>query len=139
ADEVLAETRDRVTQLRTGNVIDLPEALRMMGQSLVTEHSVQFSFRQEGEAWHLGPFVSEEIYLIAREALANALQHAKPQRVEVLLKQGRHKFRLIVRDDGRGLPDDILMHGVRTGHWGIPGMHERARRIGAQLHIRRRT
>ncbi|MBM0108540.1 hypothetical protein JM946_27725 [Steroidobacter sp. S1-65] len=139
ADEVLAETRDRVTQLRTGSIIDLPEALRMMGQSLFTEHGVQFGFRQEGVASRLRPFVSEEIYLIAREALINALQHAKPQRVEVVLEQGRRKFRLIVRDDGCGLPDDILMHGARTGHWGIPGMHERARRIRARLHIRRRA
>ena len=139
ADEVLAETRDRVTQLRTENIIDLPEALRMMGQSLVTERGVQFTFRQEGRASHLGPFVSEEIYLIAREALMNALQHANPERIEVMLEQGRSKFRLIVRDDGCGLPDDILMHGVRSGHWGIPGMRERARRIRARFHIRRRT
>jgi len=139
ADEVIAETRDRVTQLRTGNIIDLPEALRTMGQSLVTERAVQFSFRQEGASAPLGHFVSEEIYLIAREALTNALQHANPQRIEVLLELGRRNLRLIVRDDGCGLPDDILMHGTRTGHWGITGMHERARRIRAQLRIRRRS
>jgi signal transduction histidine kinase len=110
-----------------------------MGQSLATERGVQFGFRQQGAASHLGPFVSEEIYLIAREALTNALQHAKPRRVELLLEQGRRKFRLVVRDDGGGLPDDILEHGARTGHWGIPGMHERARRIRARLHIRRRA
>lgn len=139
ADEVLAATRDRVTQLRTGNIVDLPEAVRTMGQSLFDEHDVQFVFRQEGVARRLGPSVSEEIYLIAREALMNALQHAKPKRVEVLLEQGRRKFRLIVRDDGCGVPDDILTNGARTGHWGIPGMHERARRIRARLHIRRRA
>jgi signal transduction histidine kinase/ligand-binding sensor domain-containing protein len=139
ADEVLTETRDRVTELRTRNIIDLPETLRMVGQSLVTERGVQFLFRQEGQASHLGPFVSEEIYLIAREALMNALQHAKPEHIEMVLEQGRRKFRLLVRDDGCGLPDDILMHGVRSGHWGIPGMRERARRIRARLHIRRRT
>ena len=139
ADEALTQARDRVTQLRTGNINDLPAALQTMGQSLACEHGVQFGFRQEGAAGHLGPFVSEEIYLIAREALTNAILHAKPQRVEVLLKQGRRNFQLIVRDDGCGVPDDILVHGVRTGHWGIPGMQERARRIRAQLHIRRRT
>ena len=139
ADQVLAETRDRVTQLRTGNVIDLPDALRTMGQSLATEQGVQFSFSQQGAVSHFGPFVSEEIYLIAREALRNALQHAKPQRVDVLLEQRRRRLRLIVRDDGCGMPDDILEHGARTGHWGIPGMRERARRIQARLHIRRRA
>src|SRR5690606_37806075 len=104
-----------------------------------TERGVQFGFRQEVAPSHLGSFVSEEIYLIARGALTNALQHARPRRVELLLKQGRRRFRLVVRDDGSGLPDDILKHGARKGHWGIPGMHARARRIRARLHIRRRA
>ena len=139
ADAVLAETRDRVMQLRAKDIIDLPDALQALGEALVTERGVQFHFRQEGPPVQLGPFVSEEIYLIAREALTNALQHADPGCIEVLLEQGRREFRLIVRDDGCGLPDEVLISGVRDGHWGIPGMRERAQRIRARLHIRARA
>jgi signal transduction histidine kinase len=43
------------------------------------------------------------------------------------------QFRLRVRDDGRGIEPKILEAGGRSGHWGLQGMHERARKIGGQL------
>jgi nitrate/nitrite-specific signal transduction histidine kinase len=39
-----------------------------------------------------------------------------------------------VRDDGVGIDDETL-HGGRSGHWGLSGMRERARKLGAQLAI----
>jgi signal transduction histidine kinase/streptogramin lyase len=135
ADEVLAETRDRVTELRTLNIIDLAETLHATGQALATERGIEFVFRQTGAEVRLGPFVNEEIYLVAREALMNALQHANPRRIEIALEQDERQFRLTVRDDGCGLPEDIAVHGAQRGHWGIRGMRERAARIGARLQI----
>jgi signal transduction histidine kinase len=43
-------------------------------------------------------------------------------------------LRLRVRDDGAGIPQDILKAG-RTRHYGLPGMRERANQIGAKLNI----
>jgi hypothetical protein len=43
-------------------------------------------------------------------------------------------LRLRFRDDGRGIPPDILEAG-RAGHYGLNGMRERARQIGASLDI----
>lgn len=40
---------------------------------------------------------------------------------------------LQVRDDGAGLPAALLAAGGREGHWGLPGMRERACRIGGRL------
>jgi nitrate/nitrite-specific signal transduction histidine kinase len=40
---------------------------------------------------------------------------------------------LRVRDDGEGIDPKVRQEGRRTGHWGLPGVRERARRIGAQL------
>jgi len=44
-------------------------------------------------------------------------------------------FTLTVRDDGKGLDDTVREQGYRSGHWGLLGMRERARGIGAQVHI----
>jgi signal transduction histidine kinase len=41
---------------------------------------------------------------------------------------------LRIRDDGRGIPPDILEAG-RSGHDGLSGIRERARQIGASLDI----
>jgi nitrate/nitrite-specific signal transduction histidine kinase len=40
-----------------------------------------------------------------------------------------------IRDDGVGIDSDILKQGCREGHWGFPGMRERAAKIGARLDI----
>ncbi len=38
-----------------------------------------------------------------------------------------------VRDDGKGIDPEILKAGGRAGHWGLPGMRERANRFGGKL------
>jgi nitrate/nitrite-specific signal transduction histidine kinase len=40
---------------------------------------------------------------------------------------------LRVRDDGKGIDPKIVAAGGRSGHWGIPGILERAKRIGSRL------
>ena len=37
-----------------------------------------------------------------------------------------------IRDDGKGI-DSKLLDAGRDGHWGLPGMRERAQQIGAQF------
>jgi signal transduction histidine kinase len=51
----------------------------------------------------------------------------------VEIRYGSDVFRLIVRDDGKGMNPQILKDGGRAGHWGLPGVQERARGIGARL------
>jgi nitrate/nitrite-specific signal transduction histidine kinase len=41
----------------------------------------------------------------------------------------------LVRDDGRGIEDSRVLRFGRQGHWGLPGMYERAERIGGRLSI----
>jgi signal transduction histidine kinase len=92
------------------------------------------SLRVEGAPRKLQPIVRDEIYWIAREALVNAFRHSGATRIEVeLLYDDRH-FKLGVRDDGKGIPAEILEPG-RTGHYGLTGMRERARQVGAELSI----
>ena len=41
---------------------------------------------------------------------------------------------LRIRDDGMGIPPDIMEEG-RAGHYGLGGMRERAKQIGGTLDI----
>ena len=137
ADEVLAEGRDRVRDLRETSVLlgDLPAAFKRV----VEENSAarQFTFKTvvEGRVRHLHPLVLEETYCIGREALINALTHSEGFHVEVEITYDPRQFRLRIRDDGRGFDTAILEQGGRRNHWGLPGMRERAQRIGAQLEL----
>ena len=54
-------------------------------------------------------------------------------RIEVEIRYGGDELRLRIRDDGRGIDPKILEAGGQPGHWGIPGIRERAQQIGSRL------
>jgi signal transduction histidine kinase len=135
ADQVLAEGRDRVKSLRTGmkRVSDLPQTLAEAAQELAQGTGLEFSVVVEGEPQPLHPIVQDEAYWIGREALVNAFQHSHGRRIEIEIAYGRRELRLRFRDDGRGIDPEVLQAGGRPGHWGVPGMRERGRKIGGQV------
>ena len=141
ADEVLAEARDRVQDLRIPLEAraDLSQSLKAVGEELALGRAVTFRDSVEGEARELRPKVVEEAYSIGREALLNAFHHAQASSIELLIVYGKTDLRMRVRDDGCGIDPGILEDESRAGHWGLIGMRERAREIGAQLEIRSRA
>jgi signal transduction histidine kinase/ligand-binding sensor domain-containing protein len=137
ADEVLAEGRDRVRNLRgaTVSLSDLPEAFKQIAAESPQGRQATFKTVVLGTARKLHPVVLEESYCIGREALINALSHSGGLHVEIEIMYDPRQFRLRVRDDGRGVDPQILQAGGRSDHWGLQGMRERSERIGGQLKI----
>jgi PAS domain S-box-containing protein len=81
--------------------------------------------------------VEHAAFMIAREGLANALQHACATEVSLALSGDGRRLDLRVEDNGHGITDDER-HG-RPGHLGLVGMRERAASIGAVLTMERRA
>lgn len=77
--------------------------------------------------------VEYSAFMVAREAIANARQHAGASLIRVLLGGDAASLDLHVIDDGVGIPAP-LAHG-RPGHLGIVGMRERALAIGARFTV----
>jgi signal transduction histidine kinase len=77
--------------------------------------------------------IQDEVYRIARELLRNAFRHAEAGRIEVEVRYDSRHLGLHVRDDGKGIDPEILKAGGRAGHYGLPGMRERASQLGARL------
>ncbi len=81
--------------------------------------------------WGLPPLSAEVelvIYRVAQEALTNVLRHSAATEVVVELRADLERVVLVVADNGRGLPDQVVEHGLR-------GMRERASVIGADLEV----
>ena len=136
ADQVVAESRKSVHDLRLSTVVtnDLARAVKALGDELSSEDSATFELLVEGETRELHPIVRDELYRIAREALRNAFSYARARHIEAEITYGEQLFRLRIRDDGEGIASAILEDG-RPGHYGLPGMRERAAEIGAMLDI----
>jgi signal transduction histidine kinase/ligand-binding sensor domain-containing protein len=138
ADEVLAEARDRVQDLRVPQEArrDLAQSLAAVGDELALGRSVTFRMAVQGQTRQIRPKIVDEAYCIGREALLNAFHHAKASSIQILIAYGTTDMTICVRDDGCGIDHEILDKGSRAGHWGLKGMRERAREIGARIDIR---
>jgi signal transduction histidine kinase len=136
ADRAIAEGRSAVYDLRLSATAtnDLPEAVNAVGNELSTDNDGVFGLTVEGPPRDLHPIIRDEIYRISREALNNAFKHANARHIEAEISYEPQKLRLRIRDDGDGIPAEVLEQG-RPGHFGLPGMRERARQIGAELTI----
>ena len=135
-DQVLLEGRQRIRELRA-EVIggdDLPNALATWGEELAKDHTAEFSVSVVGSPQMLNPVVCNEVYRIAQEALSNAFHHSQASKIEIELTFTGDRLSLRIRDDGKGIGEDILSTG-RIGHWGLSGMRERAQKIGADLTV----
>jgi signal transduction histidine kinase len=137
ADEVLAEGRDRLRNLRAISIPfgGLPAAFERVAEETPQGADATFKTVVEGRVRELHPMVREECYWIGREAIVNALTHSHGRKVEVEITYDPRQFRLRVRDDGRGIDPKILEEGGRSDHWGLQGMRERAQKIGGQLKL----
>jgi signal transduction histidine kinase/ligand-binding sensor domain-containing protein len=135
-DQTVVEARNAVHDLRsaTANMNDLAGALRALGQELATGNSANIRLMIEGPRRELRPIIRDEIYRIAREALRNAFAHSGAGHIEAEITFGERLFRLQIRDDGAGIPPEVL-DGGRSGHFGLAGMRERAKQISSQLTI----
>jgi signal transduction histidine kinase len=123
---------------------DLPQAFADLGSEFEPENKLpgnypgaapDFRVLVQGRATALQPIVRDEVYRIAREAVRNSFRHARAGLVEVEIVFGDASFIVRVRDDGIGLDPAVLEHGYRKGHWGLPGMRERALEFGGQLEV----
>ncbi|GHJ35354.1 hypothetical protein Sm713_09630 [Streptomyces sp. TS71-3] len=84
----------------------------------------------------LPPAVARHLLTIASEAMENAHRHAAAGHVDVRAGIVGDQLCMSVQDDGRGLPPDTTLAGLkRAGHFGLVGMVERAAGIGARIRI----
>jgi signal transduction histidine kinase len=144
-EQAIAEGRDAIHGLRASTVVtnELAEAVTALGSEMSHEmnhemgreaSSARFRVVVEGPPRDLHPILRDEVYAIAREAVRNAFHHAQARNIEAEITCSGSSFRLRIRDDGRGMDPGIATDGC-AGHYGVPGMRERARRIGGKLNV----
>lgn len=85
------------------------------------------------------PRARHELLRIVGEALVNAERHGQAKRVTLTVRAQDDTLNLSVDDDGCGLDEPLDLERLKAaGHFGLAGMHERARALGAELSVARR-
>jgi signal transduction histidine kinase/ligand-binding sensor domain-containing protein len=134
--EVIEEGRARVRDLRRTDApaTEMAEQLSYYGASFLQTSEATFNASVVGQPLPLNPIAADEVLNVGREAIRNSFMHAEARHIEFELTYGEKSLELRIRDDGRGLEPETIEAG-RAGHWGIAGMRERARALGAKLDI----
>ena len=129
----LQETRRALKSLRASPLDDLglTLALRQLAAETADRANLRLEFSVPEQLPALPPAVEQCIYRVAQEATANVAHHARARRLGVQLIVAETVV-LRVRDDGQGF-DPRRMESA--GHFGLPGMQERAKLIGGKLAI----
>jgi signal transduction histidine kinase len=137
SDQVMLEGRELVLDLRAtaSEAKELPAAFADFGNGMRNVVSCEFRVVVNGPIRALHPVVFEELFKIGKEAMGNAFRHSGAHSIEVEVNYERSVLRIRIRDDGRGIDSIILKQGHRHGHFGMPGMRERARKVGAHLAV----
>ena len=139
AEHAVGEGREVLSLLRASSprMEPIEDALHSIWDELGAAGMSDFSVRIRGSRRRLDRDIWQEVHAICREAIANAVRHANAKEIAVQVEFGDN-FRLSVSDDGRGI-DDAIASGGLAGHYGLPGMRERALMLDGKLEVSRRA
>jgi signal transduction histidine kinase len=136
AEQLLVEGRNEIMDLRSvSSSSALFDALSEFGYTLTAMGTHKFEARLTGTARLLRDGVYDEVYAIGRESLFNAVRYAQADLISLSIEYGRTEFHLTIRDNGRGLIGGEVGPDDAAGHWGLKGILERAKLIGADLQV----
>lgn len=137
ARQITIECRERLLELRAARVErpDFVGSLEAMGATESTRKEVRFDVIGSGTRRDLRPEASDQLLLIAREAVRNAFRHSRGTRIEVHVLFKERSLGLRILDDGVGVDSVLLQARQRAGHFGLISMRERAAQLGASFEL----
>jgi signal transduction histidine kinase len=135
AKQGLADARKSVGALRpdAARRVGLELALRQLAERSTVQGRAVCSFEGAMTGDGFAPERQHELLRIATEAVSNALRHAHPSTVRIVLLEEVAQWTLSVVDDGRGMtlmPELYAQQG-----YGLNNMRERAGAIGGSFKI----
>ena len=102
-----------------------------------TSLRLEIDLPREIPAWPIAAEPRHHLFLAAKEALHNAVRHARAQRVLVRLTLMENAFTLEIADDGCGLPRHLIENpqGAASEQDGLRSLRRRAQSAGGELRI----
>jgi two-component system, NarL family, sensor histidine kinase UhpB len=134
-DETLHLVRTLAMDLRPPAIDDLgiDSALETLVGDIARRSGIQCEFDVDPQIEAVPTDAGVALYRIAQEALANAVRHARCNKIRVELLQRPESVELRVTDDGIGIDPSRLSD---SSSFGLVGMRERAELVGGHVTIR---
>src|SRR5713101_712916 len=115
-----------------GLLFELRRLVREAGKA----HELEADLVVSGEPLRLSAESEQTLYVLAREALANVVRHARARRVLVSLRYSGDHVDLVIQDDGVGASEQILLHYTESGtHFGMQGSRRQVEKLGGSFEV----
>jgi signal transduction histidine kinase len=114
---------------------DLINLLASSSESMLAGGDVTMRTVREGKPARLPDQLMSDFFRIGQEAITNAVRHGHASEISLAARWRDGHLLLEICDNGCGFDTNQAL-SVEAGHFGIVGMKERAKRVGAQLDIR---
>ena len=131
--------------------LGLPQAVEQLITLFGERGKLHGTFSLEGDYYALPKHVEIAVFRIVQEALNNVVQHARTDKVRVRMHYTSQALTVLIADEGIGFmpdrvdePEDDESDGAldmesqrrrRGRHFGMIGMEERAKLIGAEIQV----
>ena len=134
------EIRDIVWGLKNDDMMRLSpaEMLRQLAHDENTKGLCRVDTKLAGLPAQMDAAQMRDLSLIVREAIGNAIKHGGAKKIAISADAAPDgKWLLRVANDGTPF-DPSTAPGATEGHFGLEGMRQRARRLGAEISFSRR-
>jgi len=136
AEAVMEEVRQlsHTVHPRVLDDLGLVPALHKLARDSSTGTGIDVDVESNTDGANIPHSVAAVLYRVAQEAVRNAVRHAAPSRVRVVLHENRASATLDVLDDGKGF--DLQEAEKRRPGMGLLSMRERVSLVDGELAIR---
>jgi len=130
-----ADMHHAVWDLRSGTLVEwgLGPALEEALRSSAAHCGAVPECQEYGPVRRLPGVIEHHLLRIGQEAITNAVHHAAPKKISVVLRYEGDTLIMRVEDDGCGF--DVEARSQNTARFGLMGMRERVERIGGRLSV----
>jgi two-component system, NarL family, sensor kinase len=136
--ESALELRTLIAELTPPTVyeVGLPRALEDLVESVDDGGAVRVDLQVQPGFTAAHPDVSAVLFRAAQEGLRNVVAHSGARRASVRLERSGRLVRVVVQDDGRGLPEPG--ENGSGHHFGLRMLTETARQLGGHMDVTNR-
>ncbi|MFB6355219.1 MAG: sensor histidine kinase, partial [bacterium] len=128
-ENAIEEVRDLSNEMRPPSLSNcgLPCAVKDYVRDLQDQTGIQMNYEWVGlkHDQNFSKELDTAVYRIVQEAVLNAVEHANPDHISIILQYSVGILQVLVEDDGRGFNPEQLKKETPRDALGIQGMKER--------------
>ncbi|WP_394613351.1 sensor histidine kinase [Lentzea sp. JNUCC 0626] len=122
--QALAEMRDLVGVLRSGQTTRIPDVLPDRLSRLVADSALEVTLTEHGDADTISPAVRRTMYRVVQESLTNVHKHAPGAHTEITIHSGPSTVRAVIRNTRPSTAPGLALPGTGSGLLGLRGRVE---------------